>query len=197
MNVLISGGCKNGKTGFALKTADRLACGKNKYYVATMIPCDDEDRDRINRHIAERADMGFKTLEVSRNIGSCIEMAGENGTFLIDSITALLLNEMFSFNNREAENVEGTKNDEGTEDSNGTENNEAVARCIRGLKKILERARNAVFVTDYIYSDAVRYDAVTENYRASLAAIDRFLAKECDVVIELCAGARFEHKGGF
>ena len=42
----------------------------------------------------------------------------------------------------------------------------------------------------------MRYDEFTENYRASLADLDRALAEVCDVVIELCAGTVIFHKGG-
>ena len=178
MNVLISGGCKNGKSAFAQDIAVKLSGGGRRFYVATMIPYDGEDRKRIENHISDRSGMGFTTLEIGRDVGSCLDIAGENGTFLVDSITALLLNELFSFHGGEADP-------------------EASERCIRGLDRIIRQAENAVFVTDYIYSDAFRYDEFTENYRSSLARLDRFLAKECDTVIELCAGSAIFHKGGF
>ena len=47
MNVLISGGCKNGKSFFAQQLAAELAAGRPLYYIATMIPRDDEDRARM------------------------------------------------------------------------------------------------------------------------------------------------------
>ena len=72
MNVLISGGCKNGKTSFAQDIAVELSRGGNRYYAATMIPYDGEDRNRIARHIEDRAEMGFETLEVPRDIASCL-----------------------------------------------------------------------------------------------------------------------------
>ena len=177
MNVLISGGCKNGKSGFAQETALKLAGDGKRYYVATMIPFDDEDRARVEKHIEDRRGMGFQTLEVPRDIASCLEAGGAAGTYLIDSVTALLLNEMFPSFDADADP-------------------EAVPRMIEGLRKITEKAANAVFVTDYIYSDAARYDDFTENYRASLAAVDRMLAKRCDTVIELAAGNVVFHKGG-
>lgn len=62
MNVLITGGCKNGKTGFAQDIAVKLSRGGSRYYVATMIPCDGEDRERIARHIEDRAFMMCMTM---------------------------------------------------------------------------------------------------------------------------------------
>ena len=49
--------------------------------------------------------------------------------------------------------------------------------------------------SDYIYSDAQRYDAVTETYRSCLARIDRALAAAADTVLEVSAGTVFAHKG--
>ena len=178
MNVLLSGGCKNGKTGFAQDIAVNLSGGRKHYYVATMIPYDGEDWARIARHIDDRAGMGFETLEVGRDIASCLTVAEPESTFLVDSVTALLLNELFP------------------ETHNGEADPDAVNRCRNGLLKLAAGAKNVVFVTDYIYSDAIRYDEFTENYRASLASLDRALAEVCDTVIELCAGNVIFHKGG-
>lgn len=177
MNVLISGGCKNGKTSFAQDIVVKLSPEGKRYYVATMIPYDGEDRERIACHIENRAGMGFFTLEVPRDIASCLTQTEPDATFLVDSVTALLLNELFP------------------EMYNGDADPEAVHRCRAGLLKLAKGAKNAVFVTDYLYSDAIQYDAFTENYRASLAALDCALAEVCDVVIELCAGNVLFHKG--
>ena len=73
MNVLISGGAKNGKSFYAQQIASDLAdCGP-LYYIATMIPRDDEDRARIARHIKEREGWGFETIEQGRNIAALID----------------------------------------------------------------------------------------------------------------------------
>ena len=177
MNVLISGGCKNGKTGFAQEVARKLSGNGKRYYVATMIPYDGEDRTRITRHREDRAGMGFVTLEIGQNIVSCLDAAAPKSTFLVDSITALLLNELFP------------------DTHSGEADPEAAERCRVGLLKLAAGAEHAVFVTDYIYSDAMRYDSFTENYRAALASLDCALAEACDTVIELCAGTVIFHKG--
>ena len=178
MNVLISGGCKNGKTAFAQDIAVKLSCGGKRYYVATMIPFDDEDQARIARHIADRAEQGFETLETGRDIAACLKGTDHNAVFLVDSLTALLMNEMFP------------------DVHCGEADPQAVERCREGLLQVEKEAKHVVFVTDYIYSDAARYDAFTEQYRRNLALLDRSLAAVCDTVVELCAGNVICHKGG-
>ena len=71
----------------------------------------------------------------------------------------------------------------------------AANRCADELVEFAHAVRHAVFVSDYIYSDAERYSESTEIYRKCLADIDRRLAKICDTVIEVSAGQLTIHKG--
>lgn len=167
MNIFISGGCKNGKSYYAQSLAKLQAeDGRPLYYVATMKPADEEDQARIRRHQKEREGWGFETIEQSGNIGGM--EADFFGSFLFDSVTALLSNEMFR--------------------RDGTIDREAHLRIAEELVQLAEKSGNIVFVSDYIYSDAVKYDELTELYRKGLAWIDRRLAKKCDVVIEVTFG---------
>jgi len=172
MSVYISGGCKNGKSFFAQRITQ--AMGAPLYYLATMIPHDEEDRARIRRHIAERDGWGFETIECGTDILSALDNADPNGAFLLDSVTALLSNEMFA--------PEGF-------DAN------AAQRVADELEAFVHRTRNSVIVSDYIYGDAAIYDEWTENYRRGLAYIDRRLAACCDNVLEVSAGNVICYKG--
>jgi len=178
MKVFISGGCKNGKSTLGQDIAKALQGEGRLYYVATMIPGDDEDRERIRKHLENRAGMGFETLEVGRDLCSCLEIADPEGSFLVDSVTALLLNEMFP------------------DSHSGLARENAGEYCAEELRRFASRVKNAVFVSDYIYSDAARYDEFTEYYRRGLALCDRTLAGLCDTVAELCAANVIIHKGG-
>ena len=173
MTYYISGGCKNGKSMLAQHLCRSLAEGGSMYYVATMIPHDGEDEERIRRHIKDREGWGFQTLEQGRDLPAFLERADRNGTFLLDSVTALLGNEMFP--------------PEGFDPDCGERVAADLTAFIRGVK-------NAVLVSDFIFSDAERYDEWTETYRRALARADR-VALECDNVIEVCMGHRIVHKG--
>lgn len=175
MTVFISGGAKNGKSSLAQDLAVQLANGGLRYYVATMIPVDEEDRDRIRRHVADRDGLGFEAVECGRHILSCLDRVDRNGSFLLDSATALLMNEMFR---------------------DGTVDEQAGERCARELAAFVRSVKNAVIVSDGIYSDAARYDEITELYRKGLAHVDRTLARVCDTVIEMTAGQPIIYKGG-
>lgn len=173
MVYYISGGCKNGKSMLAQHLAKKLAGDAPLYYVATMIPHDAEDEARIARHLREREGWGFRTLEQGTDLCGCLTRADTEGTFMLDSITALVSNEMFA--------PDGFHADAG----------EKVAG---ELRRFIQNVKNAVLVSDFIFSDAERYDEWTESYRRALAMVDR-TALLCDGVIEVCAGSYTVHKG--
>lgn len=174
MNVFISGGAKNGKSSFAQDLAVKMAKEKKcpLYYVATMIPHDDEDRARIERHRNDRRGLGFRTIECGTDIDR--ELADKEGVFLIDSVTALLSNEMFR--------------------PDGTVDGEASIRISERLKNLCATHDGLVFVSDNIYGDGVEYDELTDGYIRGLAIIDRALAKVCDRVVEMIHGFPVDYK---
>ena len=175
MTVFVSGGAKCGKSSIAQELAVKLSGGERLYYVATMIPSGAEDDERIRRHLQDRAGMGFRTVECFRDIGS---IADREGTFLVDNITSLMQNAMFP------------------PETNYEMDLSTAKTCAEDLAWFAANVRHAVFVSDYIYSDAERYGESTERYRKCLADADRSLARICDVVMEVCAGIPIIHKGG-
>jgi len=173
MRIFISGGCKNGKSTYAQKLAKMQQNGK-LYYIATMQATDNEDDERIIRHIEERFGWGFTTIEQPRNIEKILEKCDPGGSFLLDSLTALLANEMFA--------------PSGVDES-------AYKRVASQLLSVIHAIPNIVIVSDYIYSDAMLYDPLTEAYRKSLATLDRLAATHCDTVLEAAYTQIIVHKG--
>lgn len=172
MHTLISGGCKNGKSMYAQRVAQ--AAGRPLYYLATMISTGAEDDARIARHLRERDGWGFETIECGVKILESLERADAGGSFLLDSVTALLANEMFPPGGFDAS---------------------AAERVAEELEAFVRRTRSAVFVSDYLYSDAQEYDEWTQCYRRGLALVDRRLAKCCENVLEVASGIVICHKG--
>lgn len=178
MKILITGGCKNGKSFFAQELLSHFddTDSFNKYYLATMKPCDEEDLIRIDRHQIERQNLGFITLEQPLNILDCLNTCNSTSAALLDSTTALLSNEMFL--------------------SDGIINLKAHEKIASELITLCRSIQHIVIVSDYIFADAGYYDELTNAYRSGLAFIDRALAKECDVVCEVSYGNKIYHKGG-
>lgn len=174
MRIFITGGCKNGKSYHAQRLA-KAQRARPLYYIATMKPVDDEDKERIIRHRKERDGLGFVTVEQPYDIEEILDNSANIGSYLIDSVTALLANEMFL--------------------SDGSVNGQAKEKIINGITHIINEIEDIVIVSDYIYSDAIQYDPLTEFFRKSLAEIDRLTAANCDIVIEVTFSNVIVHKG--
>ncbi|WP_250277453.1 bifunctional adenosylcobinamide kinase/adenosylcobinamide-phosphate guanylyltransferase [[Clostridium] colinum] len=174
MIVYVSGGCKNGKSSIAEKIAFSLKEeDKPFYYIATMCPTDEEDLIRIEKHKKNRLHLNFKTIEIQKDIKNIENLCDLKGTFLIDSVTALLANEMFKDNLML----------------------EAYKKVSEDLLYIISKMRNVVLVSDYIFSDSIKYDEITNTYKKGLAFIDKSCVKNADVLIEVCYNNIIVHKG--
>jgi adenosylcobinamide kinase/adenosylcobinamide-phosphate guanylyltransferase len=174
LRIFISGGCKNGKSTLAQRLAASQNRGGGLYYVATMVSTGEEDDRRIARHRAERAGDGFTTIERARNISRLTGLCPPGASILIDSLTALLQNEMFG----------GERADF-----------DASVRLVPELRRLIDAFPDIVLVSDFIYEDAQKYDAATERYRESLALLDRAAAERCDTVLEVVKASTVVHKG--
>lgn len=177
MHIFLSGGCKNGKSTYAeqLAVLAKKSESSGLYYIATMLPRDSEDDARVKRHREGRAGLGFETIECGKGISSICGKYDKDASFLLDSTTALLDNEMFT--------------PSGEADSN------AYLRVAEEITQLLSYYPKLVIVSDYIYSCSREYGSLTIAYQRSLAYIDRVCAKQCDIVLEACYGSFIVHKG--
>lgn len=173
MLILLSGGCKNGKSSNAQTIVCNLAkkAGVAPIYFATMIPHDSEDDERIQKHRDERKNFGFETIECGKNVGEAANKLGQGSVVLFDSLTALVANEMF----------------DGRTNLNSLfgEEKKIIQKLCSDLSLLTEKASSVVFVSDGIFCDGIVYDKMTELYRRILAKTENFIAKKCDEVIEM------------
>ena len=192
MNILISGGCKNGKSSYAQNLAVKLAektpeIPENKVanppsliYFATMIPHDSEDDERIQKHREDRKNLGFSTVECGKSISEAAKKLEPGSVVLFDSLTALVANEMF---------------DGRTDfDSLETEEETILQKLQDELKILMAQVSSVIFVTDTIFNDGKIYDKTTELYRKILAKTEQFVAKNCDRVVEMTSKLKIESK---
>ena len=192
MNILISGGCKNGKSSYAQNLAIKLAektpeIPENKVanppsliYFATMIPHDSEDDERIQKHREDRKNLGFSTVECGKSISEAAKKLEPGSVVLFDSLTALVANEMF---------------DGRTDfDSLETEEETILQKLQDELKILMAQVSSVIFVTDTIFNDGKIYDKTTELYRKILAKTEQFVAKNCDRVVEMTSKLKIESK---
>lgn len=162
MFTLIIGGSGSGKSLLAESLAVRSPLPR--LYVATMEPADEEGRRRVARHRAQRAGKGFDTLECYTGLAGAVQHMGKQGIVLLECMSNLLANEMFS---------------------PGGGGSGAV---LTGVEALLTRCADLVVVTNEVFSGGTDYEGDTLHYMRELAGINRALAQRADTVVEVLSG---------
>jgi adenosylcobinamide kinase/adenosylcobinamide-phosphate guanylyltransferase len=89
--VLVGGGARSGKSAFALDRARRA--GTRRIYVATAEPGDDEMRERIERHRAERGG-DLETIEEPLDLAAALRRSATADVVVVDCLTLWLANRL-------------------------------------------------------------------------------------------------------
>ena len=89
--ILISGANGSGKSHYAERIVARTV--GRRYYIATMMPCLEENLQRIEKHRAQRKKLHFTTLECPYQVGAA--SVETNSVVLLEDVSNLLANAMF------------------------------------------------------------------------------------------------------
>ncbi|MED4453670.1 bifunctional adenosylcobinamide kinase/adenosylcobinamide-phosphate guanylyltransferase [Metabacillus fastidiosus] len=150
MLIFVSGGVRSGKSYFAEQKAMELASdSKELHYIATSIVYDEEMKKRIRKHQEDRTKSGLQwnTVECSANIGEIASRFSKKDVVLIDCLTTLLANEMFS------------------------EQNEDEQSILLALQKIANNSFAVIIVSNEIFSSGTMYERETLNYMRKLGRL--------------------------
>jgi len=91
--IFIIGGCRSGKSKYALDTAEQMP-GDKKIFIATCLPKDDEMKQRIARHQKQRSQT-WTTVEEPVHLHASITKISRNATvILVDCLTLWVTNIM-------------------------------------------------------------------------------------------------------
>ncbi len=163
--TLVIGGCRSGKSRYALNAANEMA-GDNKVYLATSVPTDDEMKNRVHRHQAERG-ADWKTVEEPVRIHEAILEASRTArVILVDCLTLWTSNLLFQ-----------------------GDDEDAIMAAVDDLVQSLEKASCPVLLV----SNEVGYGIVPENnlarqFRDMAGLINQRVAEAADRVILTVAG---------
>ena len=135
MLILVTGGSGSGKSAFAEQKAVSLAAGGELVYLATMQVYGEEGKKKVERHRQLRRGKGFETIE--RPVRVDRAEPGEDATVLLECMSNLMANEMFS-------------PDPPEEKEGGWE--EAWRRILRQIEVLYSKCRHLVIVTGEVFS---------------------------------------------
>ncbi|NCB91049.1 MAG: bifunctional adenosylcobinamide kinase/adenosylcobinamide-phosphate guanylyltransferase [Clostridia bacterium] len=161
---LITGGSGSGKSAFAESCILDFQ-GKNRIYIATMFPFDEESHVRIQRHRKMRKEKSFSTIECYTGIVK-LEISPD-ADILLECMSNLTANEMYQEN--------GAKD-------------QCVPQILAGIDHLITQARNLVVVTNEVFSDGRHYEEETEKYLYNLGRINCEMSKMADRVTEVVYG---------
>ncbi len=169
MLIVVTGGSGSGKSEYAENIAVGYKSNKSMYYIATMKTFGDEDVLRVERHKKLRNGKGFITIEQPINIDEV--NAIEGSTVLLECMSNLLANEMFTPNNNIGLNEE-----------------QISEKIINGIEDLYFKCEHLILVTNEVFSDGNSYDEYTMKYINQLGFINRELSKKADKVYEVVYG---------
>ena len=166
MIVLVTGGSGCGKSTWAEKLVDCLQEDR-RVYIATMHVYDEESRQRVQRHQAQRADRHFTTVECRQDLDSA--EIPEGSIVLLEDLVNLTANEMFEGGN--------------------------VSRIVPALRRLAACCSHLVMVTNDLFSDGEPYTPSVQEYLRCLAEINREAAGIADTVVEVVYSVPVALKG--
>ncbi|MBN1384247.1 MAG: bifunctional adenosylcobinamide kinase/adenosylcobinamide-phosphate guanylyltransferase [Elusimicrobia bacterium] len=158
--ILILGGVKSGKSSFAVELAKKSG---NVIFVATASPGDSEMKKRIEKHKKSRP-KSFKTVETSNKLSGILKE--KFNTALIDCLTIFVSNCMLS---------------------NKTEKT-IIKEIEDTLKKIKNKNRNAVIVSNEVGYGIVPKNKLAREFRDVLGNVNQAVSRLSDKVYFLISG---------
>jgi adenosylcobinamide kinase/adenosylcobinamide-phosphate guanylyltransferase len=168
-HVLVLGGARSGKTGFAERLAMRN--GQRPVYLATAQALDGEMRERVSTHQAQRAGR-FKTVEEPLDLsGAILTAAKANDIILVDCLTLWITNLL-------GDNMD-------------------VAQAVEELAATLSelRAARVILVSNEVGLGIVPDNAMARSFRDLAGSAHQRLAEICDDVYFVIAGLPMTLKG--
>ena len=163
--ILITGGCRSGKSRHALELAREIQ-PKSKIFIATCIPRDEEMRQRVRRHQAER-DPSWETIEAPVSIAQIISQNHSRcELMLIDCLTLWTNNLLMA-----------------------QEDLDVIETRVRKLVKALERsACTVILVSNEVGAGIVPENRLARLFRDAAGIVNQRVAACADKVIWMVAG---------
>lgn len=205
MAILVTGGARSGKSGFAERCASRI--GKGGVYVATCQPYDDEMKDRIGRHRSDRIASGFswETVEepfdvverldkLSERFGGTNLLPDKPPVVLLDCLTLWLTNWMLRL--EDTEGVHDGLAEWGCDQdrAEGSPSERLQAEIDRLVEAIARFPYPLIVVTNEVGDGIVPSYALGRRFRDEAGRLNQSVAAVCERVFLVTAGIPVELK---
>lgn len=181
--IFITGGVRSGKSSFAEQLAVVFASkyGGELTYFATGVPSDREMKDRIAKHQHDReaGEFTWKTIEQPVQIGERAKEFCPEDIILLDCVTTLLNNELFSY--------------EGEWDEAFIEM--IKERIVNGILSIKSHAGTLIVVSNEVFYEPNIGNNLVFTYRKMLGQIHQSIVEYAEQAFLVEAGIPIIMKG--
>jgi len=162
--ILITGGCRSGKSRYALELAKSISGSKR--FIATAEALDDEMRQRIERHQQERG-KDWQTIEEPLELSKIFQQVGkEFGPVVVDCLTLWLSNRLMQEDSRET----------------------IMDQMDQALQIISEPEATFIFITNEVGDGIVPENKLARKFRDLAGEINQRVAEFCDEVFVMVSG---------
>lgn len=175
--TLILGGARSGKSSYAQQMAEERS--QNVLFVATATAGDEEMRARIKAHQASRP-AGWSTLEAPLQVGKAIACEAAQEVVLIDCLTLLANNVMFSI-------------PEPVDEKEYQAALDAEAESL--LEVYASSTAEWILVSNEVGLGLVPPYPLGRMYRDALGRVNQRVARSADTVLFMVAGLPMRVKG--
>lgn len=159
--ILVTGGQRSGKSGYAQKTA--LSLSQNPVYLATSAVWDDEHRKRIDRHKKDRGSE-WTNIEILKDIQ---DLDIENQTVVIDCVTLWATN-FFTDTNANVDNC--------------------LEQIKVRFDQFTQKNATFIFVTNEIGLGGISANDLQRKFTDLIGWLNQYIAKKADEVILMVSG---------
>jgi adenosylcobinamide kinase/adenosylcobinamide-phosphate guanylyltransferase len=164
--ALITGGCRSGKSRYALERAE--AAQGSRTLIATCPRLDDEMSERISRHQKERQGRGWQTIEEQTDLVGALHDT-DSAVVLVDCLSLWINNMMYV-------------------DGHGVDEDFVADRCERFLEACHSREGMVLAVTNEVGLGIVPDNAEARRYRDLLGRCNQTVAAGADEVVFMVSG---------
>lgn len=168
--VLVTGGCRSGKSDYALRLA--LGLPGPRVFVATCPVTDDEMRRRIEIHRQARQAQAWITVEEQIDLAGVLARHAQCGVLLVDCITLWINNLLYA----------------GQQAGRPTSEADVGPLCAAMLDSAASCRGTVVLVTNEVGLGIVPADGPTRLYRDLVGRANQTIAARADAVTLVCCG---------